>query len=272
MQKIQSYRKKNSAVRHEYYSLCDKYSHLDKYMFTFTAGSRGRGVYTKLRLMNEIKSYVTYLISNSPSNIYFFSNIEIGHTLSNPHIHTQIWSDDKNATEKIYSAVIEKFGLDDSRCRLTNQESEKTYYDYVIKDYSKKLSDDEIWKLEETKKRMRKTLGLKLRFTSKSKGKYTSKMYKMVYRAFRVLRAMADVFLDLVTSCLFFKREVVEDLLYSKKFVVKLYISSFILIKNKVDNVFLFHFVDANNMVLFYSPSRDPPIDMCHGFLVFSFV
>lgn len=230
MQKIQSYRKKNSAVRHEYYSLCDKYSHLDKYMFTFTAGSRGRGVYTKLRLMNQIKSYVTYLISNSPSDIYFFSNIEIGHSLSNPHVHVQLWSDDKNAVEKIYSAVIEKFELNDSRCRLSEQESEKTYYDYVIKDYSKKLSDDEIWKLEETKKRMRKTLGLKLRFTSKSKGKYTSKMYKMVYRAFRVLRAVADKFLDLVTSSLFFKREVVEGVLEAKVSSVESYVSSFITI------------------------------------------
>ena len=76
---------------------------------------------------------------------------------------------------------------------------------------------------------MRKHSGKKLRFISKSKSKYTQKMYKMVYHSFRILRALADKFLDLVTSTLFFKREVIEDLIYSKKFAK----SSFISIKEQ---------------------------------------
>ena len=215
-------------------------------MLTFTVGGRGRGVFTKLRLINEIKSYVTYLISNSSADIFFFSNIEIGHELSNPHLHTQVWSDDKDAVKKIYDAVIKNFDLNEKRSHLSDPEQDKKYYDYVIKDYSKKLSDNEILRLEETKKRMRKTLGLKIRFISKSKGKYTSKMYKMVYRAFRVLRASADKFLDLVTSSLFFKMVDLELLLYSRKFVVLAYISSFKSIKEQ-ERVYMF------DMFMFYS-------------------
>lgn len=215
-------------------------------MLTFTVGGRCRGVFTKLRLINDIKSYVTYLISNSNADIYFFSNIEIGYELSNPHLHTQVWSDDKDAVKKIYDAVIKKFDLNEKRSHLSEPEQDKKYYDYVIKDYSKKLSDNEIWKLEETKKRMRKTLGLKMRFISKSKGKYTSKMYKMVYRAFRVLRASADKFLDLVTASLFFKMVDLELLLYARKFVVFAYISSFKSIKEQ-ERVCVF------DMFMFYS-------------------
>jgi len=246
-------------------------------MFTFTAAGKGRGVYTKLRLINEIKSYVTYLIANSTADIYFFSNIEIGHKLSNPHLHTQIWSDDREAVKETYKRVLNKFELKAKRCKLSyplsippehthrvEPQQNHKFYNYVIKDYSKDLTDDQIWNLEQTKKRMRKTLGLKLRFYSRSKSKYTSKMYKMVYHSFRVLRALADKFLDLVTSTLFFKREIIEDLLYSKKFVKSFSISSFKTITEQGAFVFCilahrFFVFEGKIIILFFSPSNDPP-------------
>jgi len=278
-----------------------------KYLFTFTASSKGRGVYTKLRLINEIKSYVTYLIANSKADIYFFSNIEIGSELSNPHLHTQIWSDDKEAVSEIYDRVIKKFALKAKRCKLseptrsagpscwTTQKQDSVsgpkddishkvhpfglpkngdkdvvlkgkpqrpldFYDYVIKDYSKNLNDDEIWNLEQTKKRMRKTLGLKLRFYSRSKSKYTSKLYRMVYHTYGILRAMADSFIEFMVNTFFVKKGDREDLL--KKNISS--ISSFITIKNKgvlicvVVNIFLGFTVDLE--ILFYSPANDPPL------------
>jgi len=229
-------------------------------MYTFTASGRGRGVYTKLRLINEIKSYVTYLIANSTAEIYFFSNIEIGGKLSNPHLHTQIWSDDKNAVREIYDRVIAKFSLTKKYCSLSEPQQQLTFYTYVFKDYSKDLNDDELWNLEQTKKRMRNTLGLKLRFYSRSKSKYTSKLYKMVYRSYKVLRALADNFIEFMVNTFFVKRSMREDILNSKKENNLLTISSFISIKNKGDVLCtILLTLTIWSEILFYSPSRDPP-------------
>lgn len=232
-------------------------------MFTFTSGGKGRGVYTKLRLINEIKSYVTYLIANSSAEIYFFSNIEVGTELSNPHLHSQIWSDDKEAVRAIYERVISKFGLNASRCSLSEPQRSHKFYNYVIKDYSKDLNDDEVWNLEQTKKRMRKTLGLKLRFYSRSKSKYTSKLYRMVYHAFRVLRAFADKFLDFFIENFIVKNSQMKKILDAKKTSSVFSISSFITIREQglldfdfSDTFFIFYFGIA---ILFYAPAADPP-------------
>jgi len=221
-------------------------------MFTFTAKGRGRGVYTKLRLINEIKSYVTYLIANSKSEIYFFSNIEIGSELSNPHLHSQIWSNDKDAVSEIYSRVIKKFELVKKRCSLSLPQQTHKFYNYVIKDYSKDLSDNQLWNLEQTKKRMRKTLGLKLRFYSRSKSKYQNRLYKIAYRYYGVLRENADKWLDFILP-IFFNKEAFKSAP----------ISSFITIKNKeffIIRVLKFIIFRQSLDILFYSPSLDPPL------------
>ena len=227
---IAVYRKKNRSVRHEYLTLASKYADMGAFMFTFT--SSASGTYSKLRLINEIKSYVTYLIANSKADIYFFSNIELGHSFTNPHLHTQIWSDDKDAVQLIYERVLDKFSLDKKRCKLSSPQQTSTHYNYVIKDYTETLTDDQVWKLEQTKKKYRKQLGLKLRFYSRSKSKYQSRLYKILYHTYGILRAKADEFLDWFLPIFF-----------NKKRVFKESFSSFILIKNKrgfcVENSFL---------------------------------
>ena len=247
----------------------------NKYLFTFTAAGRGRGVYTKLRLINEIKSYVTYLIANSKSDIYFFSNIEVGSELLNPHLHTQIWSDDKNAVKEVYERVVKKFSLKANRCKMSEPQQTHPYYNYVIKDYHKNLNDNDIWNLEQTKKRMRKTLGFQLRFYSRSKGKYTTKLYKMVYHSYKILRAFADDFLDFFLDTFFVKRSDFSLILKSKRietfFAFFNSISSFISIKNKgvgcltCLQFFLFrrlfrHCLDIG----FIAPCCDPPFVLCY--------
>ncbi len=249
---IASYRKKNAAIRHEYYTLSTAHDDLSKFMLTFTAGGRGRGVYTKLRLINEIKSYITYLIANSNAKMYFFSNIEIGHSFSNPHIHTQIWCNDKSSVISLYEKVIKKFSLVKKRCSLCEPHHSHNKYNYVIKDYHKDLSDDYIWNLEQTKKRMRKTLGLQLRFYSRSKSKYQKALYRILYRSYGVLRAMADDWLDFILP-----------LFFNKEAFLSVPISSFISIKNKefldlFSNLFFICFYFTID-ILFYSPSHDPP-------------
>jgi len=227
--------------------LATRHSDLGCYMYTFTSGKGG--TYQKLRLINEIKTYVTYLIANSKAEIYFFSNIELGHSYTNPHLHTQIWSDDKNAVRAIYDKVISKFSLVKKRCSLSEPQRTLPFYNYVIKDYSSGLSDNEVWNIEQTKKRMREKLRTTIRFYSKSKGKYTQKAYRYFYRAFGVLRGVADEFLDWFFSIFFKKKRVFKTSISSfisiiriKGFVEVFYIS------------FCFHFD-----IIRFAPSLDPP-------------
>jgi hypothetical protein len=237
-------------------------------MLTFTVGGRGRGVYTKLGIINEVKSYVTYLIANSKSNIYFFSNIEIGHSLNNPHLHTQIWHNDIEEVKLIRDKVIKKFKLVKNKCDITLPQQNLKHYNYVIKDYAKDLSDDELWNLEQTKKRMRNKVvikdGLKhklnIRFISKSKGKYTKALYKKVYWSFGVLREFADKFLDTIGQFLTIDSKNKEYILYVNK-SLKLYsISSFISIKNK--GILFVNYIYQDFEILFFSPSNDPPFSV----------
>jgi len=251
---IRSYRKKNSSVRHEYYNLAEKYSHLDKSMFTFTVGGKGRGVYTRLRIINEVKKYATHLINVTKADIYYFASIEIGHSLQNPHIHIQLWGNDKNSIQAIYDKVIDKFDLNSKRCKLSTPylNETSTHYDYVIKDYSKHLTDDKLWHLEQTKKRMRKTLGLKLRFYARSKSKYTQKTYRIFYRAFNVIRKKADSYIKWFYS-LFFRKQRVFN---TSTILLRLYIN-----KELYEVEFLKYFFGFLGLidVLFFSPANSPP-------------
>jgi hypothetical protein len=261
---IASYRKKNANVCHYYHTLANQHSSLGKFMLNFTA-PRG-GTYQKLRLINEIKSYVTYLIANSKSEIYFFSSIEIGHELTNPHLHTQLWTDDEEAVRAIYDKVIKKFRLVKKWCKLSTphepHQTSKIYYTYLIKDYDKGLTDDQVWKLEQTKKKYRKQLGTKFRFYSRSKGKYTVKLYKMVYHTYKVLRALADDFIDFMIDTFFVRKSLRRDILDNKKVIKLSFISSFILIENKGFECVLFEFI-CSLEILFFAPATDPPFGLC---------
>ena len=230
-------------------------------MLTFTKG--GAGTYSKLRIINEIKSYVTYLIANSKAEIYFFSNIEIGSKLDNPHLHTQIWSDDKKAVRAIYDKIIAKFYLDSKRCKFSKPQQPHKYYNYLIKEYASDLTDKQVWDLETTKRDMRRTLGLKVRFISKSKGKYTSKLYRLVYHVFGVLRALADDFLDFFTNVLFIGKKKIEAIIGKKRDVLVKSKSSFISIKNK-EVVMLPTLMSETYSIeiLFFSPANDPPCEV----------
>lgn len=271
---IAVYRKKNRSVRHEYLTLASKHSDMGAFMFTFTSSISG--TYSKLRLINEIKSYVTYLIANSKAEIYFFSNIELGHSLTNPHLHTQIWCDDKNAVQLIYEKIIAKFSLDEKRCSLSEPQQQPQHYNYVIKDYAETLTDERIWKLEQTKKKYRKQLGLKLRFYSRSKSKYQSKLYKIVYHTYGVLRALADDWIDFFINTFFVRRELRESLLKSKKSFFLFSFSSFIsILRTRALGCLMSKFVFFRRLfrrsldILFLSPANSPPFSV--GLLDFKF-
>jgi len=111
----------------------------------------------------------------------------------------------------IFNRTIEKFNLNNSRCKLSTPTHDKLYYDYVIKDYRKDISDVEIWANENAKKGIRKHLGKQVRFYNMSKDKYSQKLYKFVYRLYRKLRLYANEFIDCLASI--FKGLSVDELL-----------------------------------------------------------
>ena len=226
-------------------------------MLTFTVGGRGRGVYSKLRLINEVKKQITHLINVAKADIYYFATIELGHSLSNPHLHIQVWFKDKKSVQTIYDKVIEKFDLKANRCAFSIPTSDAPqHYNYVIKDYSKDITDNKLWNLEQTKKRMRKTLGLKLKFYGRSKGKYNQKTYRFFYRYFNVIRKKADKYIEWFYSLFFRKQRV---------FITSTIFLSLYRIKRVIDclleSYFLVLWVEM--CILFYSPACDPPFANC---------
>ncbi len=136
-----SIKKRNAAHRFDYYHLANEYKHLEKSLITFTYQDTDK--FTKLFMVNEIRNYFNKLIRNTKNDtIKFYSNIELGSDLDNPHLHVQVWHDNQKQIDKIYKKVLDKFGLFSEYCKITLPTSNKELYDYVIKDYSKYLTDD----------------------------------------------------------------------------------------------------------------------------------
>lgn len=157
-----------------------KYAHLNKLMLTFTHNEKDK--YYKLLIINEIKNYITKLISNTKSdNIKFFSNIELGSNYDNPHLHVQLFYDDYNQIMKIRDKVIAKFNLNGEYCDISIPERADVVYRYVVKDYDNNVSDDTLLKLDSAKRYYRYMLDSKIRFSSVSKEKYTKSIYKKAY-------------------------------------------------------------------------------------------
>jgi len=149
-------------------------------MITFTYQDDDK--YFKMQVMNEIKNYLSKLISNTKSDtLKFFSNIELGDDYSNPHVHAQIFYDNYSQIIKIRNKVIEKFGLFSEFCEITMPEHKEAVYSYIIKDYDKCIADDKLLLLDTVRRDYRGMLKKKIRFTSMSKEKYTKLTYKKAY-------------------------------------------------------------------------------------------
>lgn len=195
-EKILSYRKKYSSIRHEYFVMAQKYMSYNKVLLTFTVPTDRKdksiknGRYTKLRTLIEIRAYIAKLLNNS-SDVKYFMNIELGEHYSNPHLHLQLWyKTTSSLTTNIFEKTISKFNLNKNRCYITEPTHAVPIYNYVIKDYAKDLSDKQIWDLETQKKRFRKVMGSKVRFYSKSRDEFSKKIYRKIYYGIGILEKM----------------------------------------------------------------------------------
>lgn len=267
-EKILSYRKKYSAIRHEYFVMAQKYMSYNKVLLTFTVPtdikekSIKNGRYSKLRKLIKIRAYVAKLLNNS-SYIKYFMNIELGEHYSNPHLHIQLWiksptsmSATSNTTSSvftnIYEKTIAKFDLNKNRCYITEPTHAIPIYNYVIKDYAKDLTDKQIWDLETQKKRFRKIMDSKVRFYSKSKDSYCKSIYRKLWYGLGIARNKANEFLDFFINKFFFFNK--RNLPKISSLVIK-----FSILSNKEQEVFLFVSFLLIIDVLLYSPCCSPP-------------
>ena len=97
------------------------------------------------------------------------------------------------------------FELCEKRCITTSPTTENKIYHYVIKDYSKSLSDKEVYDLQTQKSRIRDHFKSKIRFNSKSGDIFTKKVYRIFYKHFSVLRKYANEFIEKFISMFFIK-------------------------------------------------------------------
>lgn len=260
-EKILSYRKKHSAIRHEYFVMAQKYMSYNKVLLTFTVPTDMKdktiknGRYSKLRKLIKIRAYIAKLLNNS-SDTKYFMNIELGEHYSNPHLHLQLWVKDTTSasTQNIYNKTIAKFDLNKNRCYITEPtNSNIPIYNYVIKDYAKDLSDNDLWNLEIQKKRFRKVMGTRVRFYSKSKDVYCKSIYRKLYYGLGIVRDKANDFLDFFINKFFF---------FNKRNLPKIsaLVLRFSVLSNKEQERILFvSFVWLFDL-LFASPARGPPV------------
>lgn len=272
-EKILSYRKKYSSIRHEYFVMAQKYMSYNKVLLTFTVPTDRKdksiknGRYTKLRTLIEIRAYIAKLLNNS-SDVKYFMNIELGEHYSNPHLHLQLWyKTTSSLTTNIFEKTISKFNLNKNRCYITEPTHAVPIYNYVIKDYAKDLSDKQIWDLETQKKRFRKVMGSKVRFYSKSRDEFSKKIYRKIYYGMGILRKNANEFINFFIDNFFY---------FNKRNLPK--ISSFVYCFSELSYMYITYTEQEQLLcillllrtifaawgkwsidVLFYSPARDPP-------------
>jgi len=113
-------------------------------------------------------------------------------SLGYPHklILHRLDHNNKSTTDHIHNLDIGE--LDHKKQSVTDHR----YYSYVIKDYRKDMSDEELLNLDDSKRVFRGVLDKKIRFSSHSKGKYTKAVYKSLYSKFDLKKDTVDLLLD----------------------------------------------------------------------------
>lgn len=188
-------------------------------------------------MINHIRNYFNRLVKNTRNdNIKFFSNIELGTDKDKPHLHIQVWHDNQKQMNKIYDKVISRFGLFSEYCKLTMPEDDTEIYDYVIKDYRKGMSDDELLSLYDAKRTYRGVLDKKIRFSSHSKSKYTKAIYKSLYSKFDLKKDTVDLMLD--NNIIDIRGNVNSSVIYA---LYILFYASFNTSNNKRESIDCFH-------------------------------
>lgn len=192
-----SIRNKNKKIWANYLFLCDKNKDREKALITFT--SPQSTAYDKLSEIQLIKRYFAKLLTNLRIEIDRFAVVELGENRNNPHLHVQLFYDleDVVKIKKAYTKTLQHFNLEEKRCSFTLTDKNKIhikYFAYILKEYSKRLSDRELLELDSARKKLRMGNNRHMQFISHSHNTLSRDVYKHLYFKYRIGFSKADFF------------------------------------------------------------------------------
>lgn len=199
-EKVRYYKKDNAKVRAKYYNLANKHKDLHKLHIVFTSQINGDR-YEIMEHMQIIRSRFNKLLLNlGIKDLYNFENIELGKDYDNPHLDIQLWlnKEDIGRLRKVYNKIIDTYNLKNYRCTFNeyNEEENIDVFHYTVKEYSKDLTDREVYKLGEARKDYRRVLKKRIRFYSHTRNEYSQKIYKLLYNNYGLTYQEAYYVLD----------------------------------------------------------------------------
>jgi len=184
---LRQLKSKNDKVKSQYIHLCEKNEGRERSLVTFTVVSR-KDKEEQLLRVKEIKNYFAKRLQNLKSNVQYFSVIELGKRMNNPHLHAQLFyeKEDEERIEEAYIKTIKYFNLNSTRCKLLlddKQLSSASSHNYIIKEYdNKQLSEDEIRALDHARNKLKSGKKTKhIQFHSKSRPIQTQPIYKKLW-------------------------------------------------------------------------------------------
>ena len=192
---IKSIRTKNARTWSNYLYMCDRNKDNDKALITFT--SPQTEAYDKLLDIQEIKRHFSKLLSNLKIDLDKFSVIEIGKNKNNPHLHIQLFfhGKDLERIKRAYTKTLDKFNLRHDLCAFSTMDNTKThikYFSYILKEFGKQLSDNELIELDKARSELRVKKNKNMQFISRSHNLLTRAVYKYLYYKKGIGYAKAD--------------------------------------------------------------------------------
>lgn len=192
---IQRLRSKNKKICSAYLYICDRNKDKERMLITFTSSKKT--AFEKLSHIKEIKNHFSKLLSNLKIDIDKFSVIELGANYSNPHLHLQLFYNeiDFNKIVRAFNKTLIKFNLNERRSILSKEDKSKhklDYFVYILKEYSKNLSDSEILKLDKVRSSLRINENKNVQLVSHSHGVLSKKVYKELYYQYKIDYLVAD--------------------------------------------------------------------------------
>lgn len=181
---IVQYRKSHARKRFDYYEIARANAHKQKMLITFTYNDPSP--LFKMQVINDMRNHFNKLLRNlNNPQIVFFSNIELGSKFDNPHVHIQVWYNndaDRHDISKIYDKVVSRYGLCSNRCVVSYDDRNTDIFHYVIKDYAKSLTNEEVHLIESWKRFYRVELGKNIRYTSHTSHSHSKDLYRKAYK------------------------------------------------------------------------------------------
>jgi len=189
--KLLQLKSKNNRVKSSFLHLNEVNQHRHKALATFTVRSLVNKQ-SQLIVIKEIKNHFIKLLKNSSMDVQYFSVIELGDNLANPHTHIQLYFEEENIdkVQKAFQKTLACFGLDTQRCQLVQEDKElnrKSSFNYVIKEYDNTvLSDEKILALDKARSSLKKGEAKHIQLYSKSRLPHPHALYKTLFYKYQL--------------------------------------------------------------------------------------